>query len=83
MIATIKTTLLATAVVLVKSQSLCECLTGEPRGLVVGVRGRDGDVPGGFRGRALRSSREADASRCGPRWGKPRAREVGHAAMAT
>jgi hypothetical protein len=67
----------------VKSQSLCERVTGEARGLVVGVRGRDDDVLAGVGGRALRSSREADASRCGPRGAKMWKRQVvGHAAMA-
>jgi hypothetical protein len=54
----------------VKSQSLCECLKGERRGRVVASRGRDVEVLAGVSSRAMRSSHEADASRCGPRWVK-------------
>jgi hypothetical protein len=56
--------------VTVKSQSLCECLKGERRGRVVASRGRDVEVLAGLSSRAMRSSHEADASRCGPRWVK-------------
>jgi hypothetical protein len=58
------------AMQMVKSQSLCECLKGERRGRVVASRGRDVEVLAGVSSRAMRSSHEADASRCGPRWVK-------------
>jgi hypothetical protein len=52
----------------VKSQSLCECLKGERRGRVVASRGRDVVDRAADGGRAMRSSCEANASHCGPRW---------------
>ena len=58
---------------------LCKSLKGKRRGWVVASRGRDVVVRAGHRGRAMRSSREADASRCGPRWLKKR---EGHGAVA-
>lgn len=63
----------------VKSQSLCECLKGERRGPVVASRGRDVVDRAAGGDRAMRSSREADASHCGPRWVKS---GVHHAASA-
>ncbi|MBZ0232550.1 MAG: hypothetical protein K8M05_09500 [Deltaproteobacteria bacterium] len=60
--------MLTDAAELVKSQSLCERLKGERRGWVVVSRGRDVVDRAAGGGRAMRSSLEAGASCCGPRW---------------